>query len=643
LSPNLGHDVLMIGTQTSLMVYDVEENADLFFKEVHDGVNVIAFGNIVNVEVPVCLVGGNCSIQAFDHEGTELFWTVTGDNVSALSFCDVNDDGIPEMICGTEDFEIRVFHHEDVVKEITETDVVIRVEPVYKTRFAYALMNGTVGVYDKLTRAWRVKSKNRVNCISCFDFDNDGIPELIAGWENGKVEVRNQNSGEVMYKDYFQAPIASLVSADYRLDGRNTLMCLTTEGDVRGWLPSSTGGDQSGSTHVTESKDGEAYRDLTEKKRELTLELSSMQEQMKQFKQGGKESAQGVIPTDTKLNVSLKSNKNQGTVELHLMTSNYSVIRAVVIFAEHLFDGEACMLHPIPPSNNVIVQISPAKDVQTTMQIKAMAGLSSNSVQYHVFEVNYLMPKFSMYHHVPATQLTKKPEGHCTFFLAERPNRIWSWLQRSFIQVDEQQMSRGQDANSLLDINFLSLRTGEPLCISMTNEQGGKVTIRTDDLEVAGEMIQDFCNSLQVTELESVAHFPDEMEKFKSVLMKVDEYNAVRLKLTAEMADSSNLVKALIVKAEDYRMLSDMGNLKKVFSSLQQTNSDLIAEYNKRANNHTQLLGQLKEVNMMIQKAAKLRMGTPKTRVVSSCRQAIKKNNIHELFQIIRTGHESAQ
>jgi len=643
LSPNLGHDVLMIGTQTSLMVYDVEENADLFFKEVHDGVNVIAFGNIVNVEVPVCLVGGNCSIQAFDHEGTELFWTVTGDNVSALSFCDVNDDGIPEMICGTEDFEIRVFHHEDVVKEITETDVVIRVEPVYKTRFAYALMNGTVGVYDKLTRAWRVKSKNRVNCISCFDFDNDGIPELIAGWENGKVEVRNQNSGEVMYKDYFQAPIASLVSADYRLDGRNTLMCLTTEGDVRGWLPSSTGGDQSGSTHVTESKEGEAYRDLNEKKRELTLELSSMQEQMKQFKQGGKESAQGVIPTDTKLNVSLKSNKNQGTVELHLMTSNYSVIRAVVIFAEHLFDGEACMLHPIPPSNNVIVQISPAKDVQTTMQIKAMAGLSSNSVQYHVFEVNYLMPKFSMYHHVPATQLTKKPEGHCTFFLAERPNRIWSWLQRSFIQVDEQQMSRGQDANSLLDINFLSLRTGEPLCISMTNEQGGKVTIRTDDLEVAGEMIQDFCNSLQVTELESVAHFPDEMEKFKSVLMKVDEYNAVRLKLTAEMADSSNLVKALIVKAEDYRMLSDMGNLKKVFSSLQQTNSDLIAEYNKRANNHTQLLGQLKEVNMMIQKAAKLRMGTPKTRVVSSCRQAIKKNNIHELFQIIRTGHDSTQ
>lgn len=166
--------------------------------------------------------------------------------------------------------------------------------------------------------------------------------------------------------------------------------------------------------------------------------------------------------------------------------------------------------------------------------------------------------------------------------------------------------------------------------------------IRTDDIEVAGEMIQDLSLYLGVTELESLAHFPVEMAKFKNVLLKVDEYNAVRLKLTAEMADSSNLVKTLVVKAEDYRMLSDMQNLKRVFSTLQQTNSDLISEYIKRANNHQQLLGQLKEVNMMIQKAAKLRIGAAKTRVVAACRQAIKKNNVHELFQIISTGYETS-
>eukprot|EP00931_Biecheleriopsis_adriatica_P103076 TRINITY_DN77962_c0_g1_i1.p1 TRINITY_DN77962_c0_g1~~TRINITY_DN77962_c0_g1_i1.p1 ORF type:complete len:719 (+),score=177.27 TRINITY_DN77962_c0_g1_i1:174-2330(+) len=645
LNPALGRDVLIVGTQTSLMVYDVEENADLFFKEVHDGVNVIAYGQLPSIELPVCVVGGNCSVQAFDFEGNELYWTVTGDNVSALAFCDVDDDGQAELLCGTEDFEIRAFRNEEVLKEITETDVVLQIEPLHKSRFAYALMHGTVGVYDKLSRAWRVKSKNRVNCIDCFDLDNDGVPELIAGWENGKVEVRNEKTGEVMCKDYFQAPIAALTHADYRLDGRSTLMCLTTEGDVRGWLPSSAGAEHGGlgggGTSAAEAKENERWHELTSQKTRLTQELASFQEQLKSYKSGGKESGQGVIPTDTKLNISLKSNKAQRTVELHLMTSNYSVIRAVVIFAEHLFDGEACMLHPLPPSNNIIVQISPAKDVQTMMNIKVMAGVTVSSTQYHVFEVNYIMPKFAMYDLVDsAAALPSIPEGSCSFSLQERPSRIWSWIQRSFINMPEQMPA--PSGGNVLDINFISLRSGEPLCITVSNEQQGLVTIRTDDIETAGEMVQDLCSFLQVTELESSANFPSEMDKFQQVLMRVDEYNAVRMKLTAEMADSANLVKALIVKAEDYRMLSDMQHLKKVFSGLQTTNGDLIAEYNKRANNHQQLLGQLKEVNMMIQKAAKLRVGQAKTRVVAACRQAIKSNNIHGLFRIIQTGQDTA-
>ena len=97
--------------------------------------------------------------------------------------------------------------------------------------------------------------------------------------------------------------------------------------------------------------------------------------------------------------------------------------------------------------------------------------------------------------------------------------------------------------------------------------------------------------------------------------MKVDEYNAVRLKLTAEMADSSQLVKALVIKAEDARILNDMKLMKKMYSSLYDVNRELIGEYIKRANNHNELLSALKEVNAMIQKAARLRIGAAKTKV----------------------------
>jgi len=82
--------------------------------------------------------------------------------------------------------------------------------------------------------------------------------------------------------------------------------------------------------------------------------------------------------------------------------------------------------------------------------------------------------------------------------------------------------------------------------------------------------------------------------------------------------------------------------MKREYSELYSLNNELIAEYRKRSNNHQALLAALKEVNHMIQKAARLRVGAAKTRVVNACRAAIKANNIHSLFQIISQGSAGA-
>jgi Bardet-Biedl syndrome 2 protein len=162
------------------------------------------------------------------------------------------------------------------------------------------------------------------------------------------------------------------------------------------------------------------------------------------------------------------------------------------------------------------------------------------------------------------------------------------------------------------------------------------VHILTEDIELAGDVLQDLCAALQITELESVAEFPREMEAFRAVLLRVDEYNATRLKLTAEMADQSNAAKTLVIRAEDARILGDVKAMRGAYSELYSLNAELIGEYNKRANNHEQLLAALKEVNHMIQKTARLRVGSAKARVVSECRAAIKANNIHSLFKCAR-------
>jgi Bardet-Biedl syndrome 2 protein len=42
-----GRDCLLVGTPTNLLAYDVEENADLFHKDVQDGVNAVSFLQLI--------------------------------------------------------------------------------------------------------------------------------------------------------------------------------------------------------------------------------------------------------------------------------------------------------------------------------------------------------------------------------------------------------------------------------------------------------------------------------------------------------------------------------------------------------------------------------------------------------------------
>lgn len=63
LVPGKDHDVLFVGTGTSLMAYDVERNADVFYKDVPDGVSSITFGWVRGIAEPLVIVGGHCSIQ----------------------------------------------------------------------------------------------------------------------------------------------------------------------------------------------------------------------------------------------------------------------------------------------------------------------------------------------------------------------------------------------------------------------------------------------------------------------------------------------------------------------------------------------------------------------------------------------------
>jgi Bardet-Biedl syndrome 2 protein len=65
--------------------------------QVSDGASVVVIGKLGSMANPLAIIGGNCSLQGFDYEGNDPFWTVTGDNVCSLVLLDFDQDGENEV------------------------------------------------------------------------------------------------------------------------------------------------------------------------------------------------------------------------------------------------------------------------------------------------------------------------------------------------------------------------------------------------------------------------------------------------------------------------------------------------------------------------------------------------------------------
>ncbi|KAE8738435.1 hypothetical protein FOCC_FOCC016086 [Frankliniella occidentalis] len=614
LHPELEQDILIVGTQSSVLAYNVESNKDLFYKEVADGANVIVVGNLSGYENPLALVGGNCSIQGFDYKGNDPYWTVSGDNVRSLALLDYDLDGENELIVGSDDFDLRVFKEDVMVGETSETEVATILAPLRGSKMAYALANGTVGVYNKLHRVWRVKSKNRAVSVLSYDIDGDGVEELVTGWSNGKVDARNSRTGEVVFKDNFNCSIAGLADGDYRLEGRSQLICCSVDGEVRGYDSSRLGTLIEGNVHQ------DAVRDLLQKKQALLMELRNYESN-----------------TRSSGNAVGQANMNAGMipphVELCLTTNNETIIRAVLVFAEGIFAGETHVVHPHDDelSSSLRVALFPPRDVPLDIHIKALVGLPRTE-QFHVFELTRHLPRFAMYTLMSATAPLSQDQPHnfVSFFISER---VILWINQNFLLSSEleQEASGGS-----LSVSFTALRDGSLLNISM--HPAGRVVISTPNMTLAGDLVQSLASFLNLSNLQVIAEFPDELAHLGEWLEKVSNLQEVRIQLGADLAHRAGLVRNLIVRAEDARLLPDLKSMRDWHSQLKEVNDDLINSYNIRCSNHNELLDILKQINLTIQKAARLRVGQSKADVVNLSRSALQSNNLHSLMKIVRTG-----
>lgn len=244
---NSNKQYLFIGSPSSLMCYDVIDNKTMFNKDINDGVFCIISGIFSTFSNPLAIVGGNCSLQGFDINGEEQFWTVTGGDTLCLALNDVDDDSFTEIIAGSDDYVIRYYKKEQNINDIPESNKVIILQSVTNNKFIYALENGTIGMYHREKKVWIKKEIGKPVSIVVCDINRDNREEVIVGWSNGKVLILSDDTGETLEElDFNNIGISKLFwenlsgamnnsnSAESASDNNQLIICLNN-GEVWGY------------------------------------------------------------------------------------------------------------------------------------------------------------------------------------------------------------------------------------------------------------------------------------------------------------------------------------------------------------------------------------------------------------------------
>ncbi|XP_030766651.1 Bardet-Biedl syndrome 2 protein homolog [Sitophilus oryzae] len=634
LIPNEENDVLIIGTASHLLVYHVHDNKDIFYKECEDGVKSVALGQFRTYKTPVIMVGGNSSVHGYDHKGDEIFWVAIGDMVTSIMLMDYNKDGNNELIVCSEDFNIRIYKGDQILAEHNETEVVTGLISLTENRFGYSVSNGTVGVYENSLRLWRIKSKNFAVTMHQYDLLGYNTPQLLTGWSNGKIDCRIPKTGEVVFKDSMGAGVAGIVEGDYRSIGKNDLICISVDGEVRGYTTTKIV-SSGGSSNVEQ----DTIRDLLSQKQALLMELKHYESNIKyNFNSGNQTDSfedSGVIPSNTRLqiivNTNLEDKHQKPHVEVYISTNNATIIKAVIIFAEGIFKGESHVVHPETSklSSDMSIPLYLPRDNAVDIHIKALIGYP-NSVQFHVFEITKQLPCFSMYY-LKKTPGKTRPEGYLQFKINERLQRICMWINQNFLFSSDIEFESGP--NLVLDIKCLRDETD----LMLVFEISGKVTFYTDNMFLAADLLQSLAGYLKLESLESRASFLQEEENLKNLMQKLSDIQEARLKLDTDVADRLSHIRNLVIRAEDSR-INDIKEMINHYKDLDGINKELISGYNIKVHNYNEGIETMKKINNILQKASRLRVGQNSAVMINHCRTAIKNNNIEGLMKIIRTG-----
>ena len=351
----------------SLMCYDLQENKTLFDREIIEGAFCIVCGMYSSFTVPLCIVGGNCSVIGIASNGADQFWTVLGGNTICMTLADINGDGQNELIVGTDDFAIRFYQGENLINEINENTKIIEIKSFGNSNFfSYALENGTIGVYQESTRKWKFKEKGFVSSIIVSDFNQDKSYEILCGWSTGKIQMREGSSGKIIFETDIAKQICKMLYGSFVVQGNrrtNDILCFTSNGEVYGYEFSKNEKFAPIQSHfiakdkTVDQNELNKYESLIQEKSDLMGKLEDLAVKESNKAKINSPKDEIVLPKDTSVTIDLQSNNENKCADLIIESTAGTVVKMVIIVSEQIYKGETFIKYPSQETNKVIIQI----------------------------------------------------------------------------------------------------------------------------------------------------------------------------------------------------------------------------------------------------------------------------------------------
>lgn len=477
--------------------------------------------------------------------------------------------------------------------------------------------------------------------------------------------MRRQDTGEVLFRGNLSAPIAAIIRSDYRMDGQEEAIVISEAGEMIAYLPTDHdfGALFESGIGKEDVADQKMLDDLHKQKIDLIAEMKQLERLSKMSRTS--DLPVGALPPNTDISYTVYNDLAlKGVIFKVEVNTDVQIVNLIAVDLEGVImvDKDVLALSPHTLNRQAFLPLTPSRNVACTVRLQTHLSTRSQSTQLVVFEKDLVIPKFSAFSLLDDLTKFPVPKGSVTFTVRDSMDSIIDYINGSFLLPRK---LRGTTEDRL-KVGFMSVcptisgladrsqhkkqqdTHGEMLVFSLqrtadngkSNGASTRVKIYCASMELAADVIQDLAKACKWTEMEAEAAFDEEFEQFETVLKNVNDCNAARSTLSADMAEESQRIKALIIRAEDSRLMMDMYGMRKAYTELMGLNHGMIGAYQARAGNHETLLASLKDVNQMIQKAANLRLGSSKSRVISECRSAVKSNNMQSLLRILRYGYE---